>query len=164
MLFIKEANWIEIARVQKMHIRSKRRRTPAQTTILTLYSNVYILNALMLSWMHQKCTNHFLPKQKRSFGVVWRTMRTWEDYKKEAKEVSNLAKQDIEEMEVLAAIVTEIINKRNELGYTQRELAVICGLPQSSVARIEACVVKPNVETLIKIMKPLGLTLSVVNV
>ncbi len=91
-------------------------------------------------------------------------MRTWEDYKKEAKGVSNLAKQDIEEMEVLAAIVTEIINKRNELGYTQRELAVICGLPQSSVARIEACVVKPNVETLIKIMKPLGLTLSVVNV
>lgn len=91
-------------------------------------------------------------------------MRTWEDYKKEAKEVSNLAKQDIEEMEVLAAIVTEIINKRNELGYTQRELAVICGLPQSSVARIEACVVKPNIETLIKIMKPLGLTLSVVNV
>ena len=75
-----------------------------------------------------------------------------------------MAKQDIEEMEVLAAIVTEIINKRNELGYTQRELAVICGLPQSSVARIEACVVKPNVETLIKIMKPLGLTLSVVNV
>lgn len=90
-------------------------------------------------------------------------MRTWEDYKKDVKEVSDVAKQDIEEMEVLAAIVTAIINKRNELGYTQRDLAAICGLPQSSVARIEACVVKPNVETLIKIMKPLGLTLSVVN-
>lgn len=90
-------------------------------------------------------------------------MRIWEDYKKDVKEVSDVAKQDIEEMEVLAAIVTAIINKRNELGYTQRDLATICGLPQSSVARIEACVVKPNVETLIKIMKPLGLTLSVVN-
>lgn len=90
-------------------------------------------------------------------------MRTWEDYKKEAKSVSDVVKQDIEEMEVLAAIVTAIIDRRNELGYTQRDLAVICGLPQSSVARIEACVVKPNVETLIKIMKPLGLTLSVVN-
>lgn len=87
-------------------------------------------------------------------------MRTWEDYKKDVKEVSDVAKQDIEEMEVLAAIVTAIINKRNELGYTQRELAVICGLPQSSVARIEACVVKPNIETLLKIMRPLGLTLS----
>ena len=90
-------------------------------------------------------------------------MRTWEDYKKDAKSTSDLVKQDIEEMEVLAAIVTAIIDRRNELGYTQRDLAVICGLPQSSVARIEACIVKPNIETLIKIMKPLGLTLSVVN-
>ena len=87
-------------------------------------------------------------------------MRTWEDYKKDAKSTNSIAKQDIEEMELLAAIVTAIINKRNELGYSQRELADICGLPQSSVARIEACVVKPNVETLIRIMKPLGLTLS----
>ena len=90
-------------------------------------------------------------------------MRTWEDYKIEAKSTSDVVKQDIEEMEVLAAIVTAIIDRRNELGYTQRDLAVICGLPQSSVARIEACIVKPNIETLIKIMKPLGLTLSVVN-
>lgn len=90
-------------------------------------------------------------------------MRTWEDYKKDAKSTSDVVKQDIEEMEVLAAIVTAIIDRRNELGYTQRDLAVICGLPQSSVARIEACIVKPNIETLIKIMKPLGLTLSVVN-
>ncbi len=90
-------------------------------------------------------------------------MRTWEDYKKDAKSTSDAVKQDIEEMEVLAAIVTAIIDRRNELGYTQRDLAVICGLPQSSVARIEACIVKPNIETLIKIMKPLGLTLSVVN-
>lgn len=91
-------------------------------------------------------------------------MRTWEDYKKDVKEVSDVAKQDIEEMEVLAAIVTAIINKRNELGYTQRDLATICGLPQSSVARIEACVVKPNIETLLKIMRPLGLTLSATSV
>ena len=90
-------------------------------------------------------------------------MRTWENYKREAKEINDFAKQDIEEMEILASIVTTIINRRNELGYSQRELADICGLPQSSVARIEACVVKPNVETLIRIMKPLGLTLSVVN-
>ncbi len=90
-------------------------------------------------------------------------MRTWEDYKKDAKSTSDMVKQDIEEMEVLAAIVTAIIDRRNELGYTQRDLAVICGLPQSSVARIEACIVKPNIETLIKIMKPLGLTLSVIN-
>ena len=89
-------------------------------------------------------------------------MRTWEDDKKEAKELDSSIKQDIEEMEVLAGIVSTIIEKRNELGMTQRELAKICGLPQSSVARIESCTVKPKVETLIKIMIPLGLTLSAV--
>ena len=90
-------------------------------------------------------------------------MNTWEDYLKEAKEQNPSVKQDIEEMQVLASIVSTIIEKRNELGYSQRELAKICGLPQSSIARIESCSVKPNVETLIKIMKPLGLTLSVVS-
>ena len=58
----------------------------------------------------------------------------------------------------------QIIKKRNELGITQRELALKCGLPHSSVARIESCAVKPNVETLIKIMIPLGLTLYAKNI
>lgn len=88
-------------------------------------------------------------------------MRTWEDFKKKAKASSPIVKADIEEMEALAAIISAIIKRRNELGISQRELASICGLPQSSVARIEACTVKPNVETMLKIMKPLGLTLSV---
>ena len=88
-------------------------------------------------------------------------MRTWEDFKKTAKKENEITKQDIEEMEALATIISAIIERRNELGYTQRELAEICGLPHSSVARIESCTVKPNVGTLIKIMKPLGLTLSV---
>lgn len=88
-------------------------------------------------------------------------MRTWEDYKKEAKDINPKVKQDIEEMEVLAKIVSAVIERRNELGITQRQLAEICGLPHSSVARIEACIVKPKVDTLIKIMIPLGLTLYV---
>ena len=88
-------------------------------------------------------------------------MRTWEDYLKEAEKISPIVKADIEEMEVLATIISSIIEKRYELGITQRELANICGVPHSSVARIEACTVKPNVETLLKIMRPLGLTLEV---
>ena len=87
-------------------------------------------------------------------------MRTWEDFKKEAKEIDSTVQSDIEEMEMLAAIVSTIIDRRNELGYSQRELAEICGLPHSSIARIEACSVKPRIETLIRIMRPLGLTLT----
>ena len=91
-------------------------------------------------------------------------MRTWEDYKKDVKNIDSSIEKDIKEIEVLASIVSVIIKKRNELGITQRELALKCGLPHSSVARIESCAVKPNIETLIKIMIPLGLTLYVKNI
>ena len=91
-------------------------------------------------------------------------MKTWEDYKKEAKSLNPNIKQDIEEIEILASIVSTVIERRNELGITQRALADICGLPHSSVARIESCAVKPKVDTLLKIMLPLGLTLSVTNI
>jgi ribosome-binding protein aMBF1 (putative translation factor) len=89
-------------------------------------------------------------------------MRTWEDFKNNAKKENDLVKTDIEEMETLASLISAIIERRNELGISQRELANICGLPHSSVARIESCSVKPNVGTMLKIMKPLGITLSVV--
>ena len=90
-------------------------------------------------------------------------MRTWEDFKKDAKEIDPIVKTDIEEMETFATIVSKIIERRNELGYSQRDLAKLCGLPHSSVARIETYTVMPKVDTLIKIMIPLGLKLSAVS-
>ena len=91
-------------------------------------------------------------------------MRTWEDFKKEAKRYKKTTKTDIEITETIAIIISAIIDKRIQLGISQRELAAMCGLPQSSVARIESCAVKPNIETLLIIMKPLGITLSVVSI
>lgn len=90
------------------------------------------------------------------------SMKTWEDYKRYAKEIDEQAKRDIEEMETIASIISMIISKRNSLGISQRELACKCGMPQSSVARIESLKTTPNLDTLIKLMKPLGLELSVV--
>ena len=54
-----------------------------------------------------------------------------------------------------------MIKQRNALGISQRELAAICGIPQSSVARIESFKTTPNLDTLLKILQPLGLTLTV---
>ena len=90
-------------------------------------------------------------------------MKTWDDFKRD-KNINNIVKSDIEVIETITNIVSTIIKRRNELGYSQRELATICGLPQSSVARIESFTVTPNIETLIKIMKPLGLTLTVTTI
>lgn len=91
-------------------------------------------------------------------------MKTWEDYKKHVRTVDRSASEDLAEAENIALIVGAMIDKRNELGITQRQLAEMCGIPQSSVARIEAYKTTPNLDTLLKIMQPLGLALSVVTV
>ncbi|MBR5506918.1 MAG: helix-turn-helix transcriptional regulator [Clostridia bacterium] len=91
-------------------------------------------------------------------------MRTWNDYKEHVKSVDHQARKDIEEVENLSAIITALAAKRNELGISQRELASMCGMPQSSVARIESYKTSPNLDTLLKIMQPLGLKLTVSSV
>lgn len=88
-------------------------------------------------------------------------MRTWNDYKEHVKAVDPEIKNDIEEVESLSAIVGAMIKQRNNLGISQRELASMCGVPQSSVARIESYKTTPNLDTLLKLFKPLGLSLTV---
>ena len=44
---------------------------------------------------------------------------------------------------------------------SQRDLAEECGITQSAIARLETCESTPQIDTLLKVMKPLGLTLSV---
>ena len=87
-------------------------------------------------------------------------MKTWNDYKEYASEQSPEVKADIEEASQLATFVTLIIQRRNELGLTQRELAALSGLPQSSIARMETMKTVPSIDTVLKIVKPLGLQLS----
>lgn len=89
-------------------------------------------------------------------------MRTWNDYKDHVKAIDPVAKKDIENIEELTTIVSSLIAKRTELGISQRELAAECGLPQSSVARIESFKTTPKLDTLLKIMRPLGLKLQIV--
>lgn len=88
-------------------------------------------------------------------------MKTWNDYKEHVKSLDSESRKDIEEIESIAAIVGAVIEQRKAMGITQRELAALCGIPQSSVARIESYKTTPNLDTLLKIMRPLGLKLTV---
>ncbi len=91
-------------------------------------------------------------------------MRTWNDYKNHVKAVDPVAKADLENIEELTSIVSSLIAKRTELGISQRDLAAECGLPQSSVARIESFKTTPKLDTLLKMMRPLGLKLQVASI
>ena len=88
-------------------------------------------------------------------------MKTWNDYKEHVREVDPEVSEDLEEVEELSKIVKAMVEQRNALGLSQRELAAMCGIPQSSVARIESFKTIPNLDTLLKIFQQLGLKLNV---
>ena len=88
-------------------------------------------------------------------------MKTWNEYKEYVKKIDPEAFKDIKEAEELASIVSAMVSRRNAMGISQRELATMCGIPQSSIARIESCKTIPNLSTLLNIFKHLGLSLTV---
>ena len=88
----------------------------------------------------------------------------WNEYKQNVKQSDPIAKELLEEAEAESAIITAIIKQRNSLGLSQRELAQLCKLPQSSIARIESSKTTPRLDTILKIMKQLGLSLSVTKI
>ena len=88
-------------------------------------------------------------------------MKTWNDYKKNIKSIDQEASDDIEEAEQLAYIISAIIDRRKKLGLSQRDLAKMCNVPQSSIGRIESCRTTPNISTLLNIFKHLGLSFTI---
>lgn len=88
-------------------------------------------------------------------------MKTWDEYKNFVRSIDNYNKKSLDEIEEQAAIISEMIKQRKSLGLSQRELATLCGIPQSSVARIESLKTTPTLATLLKILKPLGLKLTI---
>ena len=88
-------------------------------------------------------------------------MKTWNDYKNYVNSIDQDASEDIEEAEQLAYIISTIIDRRKELGLSQRDLAKMCNIPQSSIGRIESCKTIPNISTLINIFKHLGLSFTI---
>ena len=91
-------------------------------------------------------------------------MKTWQDYKAYVKSIDEENKILMDEIDELTTIVSSMIEKRNALGISQRELAQLCGLPQSSIARIESGKTTPKLDTLLKIMHPLGLKMKVISI
>lgn len=88
-------------------------------------------------------------------------MPTWSDYKNHVKTTNPEIAKDIDEAEALSQIIGAMIEQRHNLDLSQRELANLCGLPHSSVARIESGRSTPNLSTLLKIFKQLGLHFTI---
>lgn len=82
----------------------------------------------------------------------------WQDVK---NSMSSLTDEEKREVDLMADIISKIIERRQELGISQRELEKITGVRQEAICRIENMKNMPQLDTLIKLMEPLGLRLSV---
>ena len=61
-----------------------------------------------------------------------------------------------------AEIIVKIIEAREKRGLTQQQLAELTGLKQANIARLEKSRAMPKIDTLLKVLEPLGYTLSIV--
>ena len=88
-------------------------------------------------------------------------MDDWTRYKNKVRASNPEIVKDLDEVEEISTIVGAMIQQRHNLELSQRDLAELCGIPQSSVARIESGKSTPNLSTLLKIFSQLGLSLTV---
>lgn len=59
------------------------------------------------------------------------------------------------------SLIGKMIEAREAKGISQRELAELSGVKQPAIARIESMKTTPQIDTLLKVLAPLGYTLSI---
>lgn len=80
----------------------------------------------------------------------------WKDVEKEL-----FTEEEILESELRVSIMNAIIEARQDKGITQKELEKLSGVKQPHIARIENGNTNPQIDTVLKILAPLGKTLKV---
>lgn len=72
--------------------------------------------------------------------------------------------EDLELIELEYELICDFIKLRNELGLTQKQMAEEAHVVREMIAVIENQTKHPQINTLIKILKPFGYTLSIVKI
>lgn len=86
-------------------------------------------------------------------------MSNWNDVK---KNLTSLSSDDWNEIDLKVKIVGEVLSARKKAGLTQTELENLSGVKQTFIARFENNRMDPQLTTVLKLLRPLGLTLDVV--
>lgn len=82
---------------------------------------------------------------------------TWNDVEKSL----NFTPEEEAAIQLEVDLIQATIDAREKSNLSQRDLSKICGLKQPVIARIESRARSPKVETLLKILLPMGYTLKV---
>lgn len=85
-------------------------------------------------------------------------MATW----KELRENLDISKENENIIALEKELIRTMVNIREEKGLTQSQLAEMCNVKQPMIARMESAVHSPQIDSLLKILVPLGYTLQIV--
>lgn len=83
--------------------------------------------------------------------------RSWEEFRAEL-----FTPEEIAESNLRVALIGEIIKARQEKGLSQKKLEELSGVKQPIIARMEKGSTSPQLDTILKVLAPLGKTLAVV--
>lgn len=79
---------------------------------------------------------------------------SWENAREQLFTPAEIAESDLK-----VAIINEIIKARQEKGLSQKDLEVLSGVKQPIIARLEKGTTNPRIDTILKLLAPLGKTL-----
>ena len=85
-------------------------------------------------------------------------MTTW----KELKNDLSIDKENQNAIELEKDLIRTMVAIREEKGLTQSQLAEMCHVKQPVIARMESSIHSPQIDSLLKILTPLGYTLQIV--
>lgn len=69
--------------------------------------------------------------------------------------------EEREKIEFEADLIKKMVEAREAKGLSQRQLAELSGVKQPAIARIESLKSTPQIDTLFKLLAPLGYTLQI---
>lgn len=75
---------------------------------------------------------------------------------------SLLTAEEILESDLRVALIGELIKARQEKGLSQKKLEELSGVKQPVIARMEKGQTSPQLDTILKVLAPLGKTLEIV--
>ena len=81
---------------------------------------------------------------------------TWEEVEKELFTPEEIAASDLR-----VALISEMIKAREEQGLTQRDIEKMSGIAQPVIARMEKGTTIPSIDTVLKFLVPLEITLKI---
>ncbi len=80
----------------------------------------------------------------------------------EAFDKEHFTPAEIAESDMRAALISALVEARQERGISQRQLEQMTGIKQPQIARMERGDANPQLDTLLKVLASLGKTLAIV--